>query len=148
MTNSVPFTQAMRAWMDIAMHRSMRGWSHAAKATGLSMPQFSILMQLFFRGNCGISDISDRFEITAAAASQHVDNLVQAGMIERTEDTHDRRVRQIELSTKGRNLLEKGIHERYRWMDKLADALNERDRQKIAEALTVLTEAARKLEQP
>jgi DNA-binding MarR family transcriptional regulator len=138
----------MRAWMDVAMHRSMRGWSHDAKATGLSMPQFSILMQLFFRGNCGISDISDRFEITAAAASQHVDNLVQAGMIERTEDAHDRRVRQIELSAKGRNLLEKGIHERYRWMDKLADALNEKDREKIAEALTVLTEAARKLEQP
>jgi DNA-binding MarR family transcriptional regulator len=148
MTKSVPFTQAMRAWMDVAMHRSMRGWSHDAKATGLSMPQFSILMQLFFRGNCGISDISDRFEITAAAASQHVDNLVQAGMIERTEDAHDRRVRQIELSAKGRNLLEKGIHERYRWMDKLADALNEKDREKIAEALTVLTEAARKLEQP
>jgi MarR family 2-MHQ and catechol resistance regulon transcriptional repressor len=146
MTKPVPFIQAMHSWMDVAMHRSMRGWSHHAKATGLSMPQFSILMQLYYRGNCGISDISDRFEISAAAASQHVDNLVQAGLIERTEDSHDRRVRQIQLSPKGRNLLDKGIHERYRWMDRLEETLDEKARERIAEALVILTEAARKID--
>ena len=92
MTKPVQFTQALRSWMDVAMHRSMRGWSHHAKASGLSMPQFSILMQLYYRGHCGISDIRDRFEISAAAASQHVENLVQAGLIERSEDAGDRRV--------------------------------------------------------
>ncbi len=110
------------------------------------MPQFSILMQLFYRGNCGISEISERFEITSAAASQHVDNLVQAGLIERTEDPRDRRAKQIQLSPKGRALIESGMSERYRWMDALAETLEEKDRQKIAEALVILTEAARKLE--
>ena len=133
--------------MDVAMQRSMRGWSHHAKATGLSMPQFSILMQLFHRGHCGISDISDRFEITAAAASQHVENLVQAGLIERTGDVHDRRVKQLQLSARGKSLLEKGIDERYRWMDRLAETLEEKERDQIAAALTILTEAARRLDQ-
>ena len=147
MTKSAQFTQALRSWMDIAMHRSMRGWAHHAKASGLSMPQFSILMQLYYRGHCGISDLRDRFEISAAAASQHVDNLVQAGLIERTEDAGDRRVRQIELSGKGRALLEKGIGERTQWMDKLKDSLDDEAREKIAAALVALTEAARRLDQ-
>jgi DNA-binding MarR family transcriptional regulator len=147
MTKPVQCTQALRSWMDIAMHRSMRGWSHHAKASGLSMPQFSILMQLYYRGQCGISDIGDRFEISAAAASQHVENLVQAGLIERTEDAGDRRVRQIQLSGKGRDLLEKGISERYHWMDKLKDHLDEEARDRISAALVALTEAARKLDQ-
>jgi len=145
MTERVLLPKALRTWMDISTHFSMRGWSHHAKATGLSMPQFSILMQLFYRGNCGISEISERFEITNAAASQHVDNLVQAGLLARAEDPRDRRAKQIQLSPKGKALIESGMSERYRWMDRLADSLEEKDRQKVADALTILTQAARKL---
>lgn len=146
MTEHVQLSRALRSWMDVSTHYSMRGWAHHAKATGLSMPQFSILMQLFYRGNCGISEISERFEITSAAASQHVDNLFQAGLIERDEDPRDRRAKQIKLSSKGMALLESGMSERYRWMDRLEGTLEERDRQKIADALVILTEAARKLD--
>jgi DNA-binding MarR family transcriptional regulator len=147
MPKSVGFPQALRAWMDVAMHRSMHGWSHHAKASGLSMPQFSILMQLYYRGHCGISDIRDRFEITAAAASQHVENLVRAGLIERTEVETDRRVKQVQLSARGRHVIEDGISERYRWMDQLAGSLDDAQRDQISAALVILTEAARKLEQ-
>jgi len=134
--------------MDVAMHRSIRGWALHARASGLSMPQFSILMQLHHRGPCGMSDISERFEITPAAASQHVENLVQAGLLERTEAPEDRRVRQIQLTPKGRSLIESGIRERHQWMDHLAETLDDKDREKIAAALTILTEAARKIESP
>ncbi len=146
MSRQVPFPQALRSWVDVSTHHAMRGWAHHAKATGLSMPQFSILMTLYFRGYCGISDISQRFETTIAAASQHVDNLVQAGLIERSEDPHDRRAKQIQLSAKGKAVLEKGMAERYRWVDRLSQCIQEKDRQKIAEALATLTEAARSLD--
>jgi DNA-binding MarR family transcriptional regulator len=142
-----PIQQALRSWMDVAMHRSMRGWSHHAKASGLSMPQFSILMHCSIRP-LRISDISERFEITPAAASQHVENLVQAGLLERTETPEDRRVRQIQLTPKGRSLIESGIRERHQWMDHLAETLDEKDREEIASALAILTETARKLERP
>ena len=125
----------------------MRGWAHHARSTGLSMPQFSILMQLYHRGYCGISDISDRFEISNAAASQHVENLVQAGLIGRTEDPHDRRAKQIQLSEKGRALIQNGFSARYQWVDQLASTIEPKDQRKIAEALTILAEAARQLDQ-
>jgi len=147
MTKSVQITQPLRAWMDVFMHRSMRGWTHFAKSTGLSMPQFSILMQLHYKGPCGMSQISERFDVSAAAASQLVDKLVQAGYIERTEDPSDRRAKLLKLSTKGSKLVDDGTQERYRWMDDLASKLSATDQTKISEALAILTEAARQMEQ-
>lgn len=58
----------MHQFMDMVMHYSIRASGHFIKARGLSMPQFSILMQLHYRGVCGISEVSERFEITPAAA--------------------------------------------------------------------------------
>lgn len=147
MRKTLPLSQALHSWVDISAHHSMRGWTHHARATGLSMPQFSILMQLYQRGYCGISDISDRFEISSAAASQHVENLVQAGLIGRTEDPHDRRAKQVQLSDRGRALIQHGFGARYQWVDQLAKAIDPKDQEKIAEALAILTEAARKLDQ-
>jgi len=147
MTKSTQIAQPLREWMDVFMHRSMRGWNRFAKSTGLSMPQFSILMQLHYRGASGMSEISERFDVTAAAASQLVDKLVQAGYIERTEDPHDRRAKLLKLSAKGAKFIDDGIQERYRWMDDLASKLSATDQTKISEALSILTEAAQKLDQ-
>ena len=147
MTKSPKLTQALRAWMDVFMHRSMRGWNQFAKSTGLSMPQFSILMQLHHKGSCGMSQISERFDVSAAAASQLVDKLVQAGYIERTEDPSDRRAKLLKLSTNGAKLVEDGIQDRYRWMHELTSRLSQAQQTKISEALTLLTEAAHQMEQ-
>ena len=147
MTKSTQITQPLREWMDVFMHRSMRGWNQFAKSTGLSMPQFSILMQLHYKGPCGMSEISERFDVSAAAASQLVDKLVQAGHIERTEDPSDRRAKLLKLSTNGAKLVDDGIQERYRWMDELASKFSAAEQTKVSEALGLLTEAARKLDQ-
>ena len=147
MTKPTQFSQTLRAWMDAFMHRSMRGWSHFAKSTGLSMPQFSILMQLHHKGPCGMSEIGERFDISAAAASQLVEKLVQAGYLERTEDPTDRRAKLLALSDKGKELINQGTEERHRWMDDLAATLSTEDRKKVAEALAILTKAVRNLEE-
>ncbi len=147
MSRPSPFTQSLRSWMDAFMHRSMRGWTHFAKSTGLSMPQFSILMQLHHKGICGMSEISERFDITNAAASQLAEKLVQSGYIERAEDPNDRRAKMLQLTPKGRGLIEAGKTERYRWMDELASKLSAEEKLKVAETLNILTEAAKQLEE-
>ena len=146
MTKSARFSQSLRAWMDVFMHRSMRGWNHFAKTTGLSMPQISILMQLHHKGPCGMSEVSNRFDISAAAASQLVEKLVHAGYLERAEDPTDRRAKLLTLSAKGEELIQQGTEERYRWMDELTSKLSAEERAKVAEALNILTEATQKLE--
>lgn len=146
MISSPQLIQSIRQFLDIAMHRSMRERAHFAKATGLSMPQFGILMQLHYRGNCGVSDIGDHFDITNAAASQLVDKLVQSRLIQREEDPQDRRAKLLNLTDKGRKLIQQGIEERYRWVNQLAEKLTAEESTKVAEALTILTEASQEVE--
>ena len=146
MTKSAQFSQAIRAWMDVFMHHSMRGWSHFAKSTGLSMPQFSILMQLHHKGACGISDISERFDISNAAASQLVEKLVQGGFLRRDEDPSDRRSKLLNLTAKGTGLIQQGVEERHRWMDELVGELSAEERNKVVEALKILTAKAKEVD--
>lgn len=140
------FIQTIRQFMDTAMHRALHERLHFAKSLGLSMPQFSILIQLHFRGVCGMSEVSERFEITPAAASQLVDKLVQSGLIRREEDPHDRRAKCLDLTDKGRQLIQRNLEERYRWADELAEKLTAEERAKVTEALNIMNRAAQKLE--
>ena len=146
MTKQIQFTKSIRAWMDIFMHRSMRGWGRFAKSAGLSMPQFGLLMQMHHKGACGMSEVSERFEITPAAASQLVDKLVHSGLIQRVEDPHDRRAKLLSLTDKGRDLIQQGIEERYRWVDELSDKLTAGERVQISEALDIMTRVAQDME--
>lgn len=147
MTKPDQFPQSIRAWMDVFMSRSMRSWGLFAKSTGLSMPQFSVLMQLHHKGACGMSDISERFEITPAAASQLVDKLVQSGLVQREEDPSDRRAKLLNLTEKGKGLVQQGHVERYRWVEELGKKLTAEERAQVSEALDLLTRAAQELEE-
>jgi len=146
MPKTLQISQSLRAWMDAFMHRSMREWGRFARSTGLTMPQFSVLMQLHHKGPCGMSEISERFEVTPAAASQLVEKLVQAGYLERSEDPSDRRAKLLSLSPSGTQLIEQGIAERYRWMDDLVKTLSPEEQAKVSEALEILTRAAQSME--
>ena len=138
--------QAVRQFLDAAIHRSMRERAHFARATGLSMPQFGILMHLHFHDGCGISDIGEQFDVSAPAASQMVEKLVQGGLVERLEDPDDRRARQLALTSRGRAVIQNGAAERYRWLDGIAEALTPSERDSVVKALQALTRAAEQLD--
>lgn len=89
-----------------------------------------------------MSELSEQFGVTPAAASQLVDKLVQSGLIERTEDPKDRRAKMLNLTDKGHGLVQQSIEERYRWMDQLSGRLTEVERIQVSEALDILTRVA------
>lgn len=146
MIDAAQFIQIVRRSMDVVAHRTMRDWSRFVRTTGISMAQFSVLMQLHYKGACGVSDISERMDITSAAASQLVEKLVQSGLIERAEDPQDRRLKRITLSPKGQDLIRAGIMVRYRWVEALSESLSDTEREKVGEALTILSETLQRLE--
>ena len=146
MTKPSQFNQSVRAWMDVFMHRSMSGWKQFAKSCGLSMPQFSILIQLHHRGAFSMSEVSGRFEITPAAASQLVDKLVQNGFVLREEDPNERRAKLLNLTDKGKKFIQQGTEQRYRWVDELAGKLSAGEQAKVSEALNLMTNAVKELE--
>ena len=147
MPSSPELTEAIRQLIDVITTRSMRERAHFVKASGLSMPQFGILMHLYYSNNCGISHLGEHMDISAPAASQLVDRLVQHGLVERTEDPNDRRAKQLTLTPKGRELIETGLIARTRWVDELVRSLKPEDYDQVAATLSKLTEAVRELEQ-
>jgi len=146
MADTLQFSQALRGWIDIFAHRSMHNSARFIKASGISMPQFFMLMHLHRHERCGISNLSEQMDVTTAAASQLVDKLVQSGLLVRVEDPNDRRAKQVSLSPAGEEMVEKAIVERTRWVDGLAAALSEGEKVKITDALEVLIEATKKLD--
>ena len=146
MTSTIQFVSATRQFLDIAMQHSLHERARFAKSTGLSMPQFGILAQLHFRGVCGMSEVSERFEITPAAAIQLVVKLVLGGLIQLDEDPHDRRAKCLKLTDKGKALMQRNIEERYRWVDELAGKLSADERAKVTEALDIINKAVKELE--
>lgn len=148
MKNSVQIKTALRRWMEIVMTRSMHDWVHYVKNSGISMPQFRLLMQLYYQEtSCGISQISDDMSITNAAASQLVDKMVQSGLLMRAEDPNDRRAKQVTISERGREFVKDGIEQRYLWVNELAENLSAEERESIVGALTILTDKALTLQE-
>ena len=140
------FPQILRDWSEVFMRHSMREAREFTRRSGLSMSQLSTLFRLYYSGQCGISDIGDHLGVTNAASSQMVDRLVQQGFIERSEDPHDRRSKNLVLTAKGRALVQDGIAARQSWMEQLTAALTPEQQESITTALVALTQAAQRLE--
>jgi DNA-binding MarR family transcriptional regulator len=146
MSSHNQFTDALRSWAEVFMHRSMRDFARFMHVSGLSMPQINTLMRLYYQQTCGVSDIGRDLGISSAAASQMIERMVQQGLLERTECPGDRRVREISLTVKGRELVERAIEARHQWLHELPAQLTREQQAAIVAGLASLTEAARHLE--
>jgi len=147
MTTEERFTRVLRDFTEVFMHRSMHDFKRFMDESGLSASQLNTLMRLYYHGGASdISNIGASVGITNAASSQLVDRLVNQGLLVRTEDAHDRRMKQVALSVKGRELIEQGIEARLKWMEELTTALTAEEQAAIIQALTLLNQAARKLD--
>ena len=100
-------------------------------------------MRLVHRGSTSVSAVGEQSGVTNAAASQAVDRLVGLGLIERKEDPNDRRAKRLALTQKGRALINKGVEARSKWVEGVTDALTPEQQNMIISALTLLTEAAK-----
>jgi DNA-binding MarR family transcriptional regulator len=148
MTQTDPFVVTLRRWMAVFMQRSMRDFMGYARENGLSMPQVGALFQIRRRGSSGVTDLGDDLGVTSSAASQMLERLVQQGLILRSEDPSDRRVKQVALTDKGLQVLQEVIRARESWLSELAETLADPEKRAIIEALNILIDKANRLGQP
>lgn len=146
MIDSDQLTEVIRQWIEIFTMHSMHAWMHFVRTSGLSMPQFGLLMNLKNHPTCTVTDVGEHMDITAAAASQLVDKLVQNGFLERAEDPKDRRVKMLTLTSRGRSLIAEGVEARLSWVHELVSALTPEEYETVGAALKSLNNAARRLE--
>src|SRR6478752_7780821 len=81
---------------------------HAAgsiKRTELGDSDFRVLEVLLNKGPLPVNTIGPKVWLTPGSISVAVDRLVKKGLVTRKERSQDRRVRQVELTGKGRALI-------------------------------------------
>lgn len=113
--------------------------------TGLSGPQIHALLFIYHAGERHISEIGALTGSSPAAASQMVERLVGQGLVQRTEDPLDRRIKKLHLTDKGLDLIRQGMASNRFLMD-LMDALPAEQRQTVHTALGYLAQASRHIQ--
>jgi DNA-binding MarR family transcriptional regulator len=145
------FSATLNTAAAIFVRRSMQNYGRYVKESGFSMSQVSVLFYVYRKGSSGVSDIGEEMGVTSAAASQMLDRLVQQGLILRSEDQHDRRLKQIVLTKKGcqtLDLFRENLHARHAWVDELAARLSPAEQEQVEAALKILIEKVGQLESP
>jgi DNA-binding MarR family transcriptional regulator len=140
MSTSESFESVFHEWIDVFMHRSMKGFIEYAREAGLSMSMLGALFHLHKMGSSGVTDLGGHLGVTSAGASQMLDRLVQQGLIQRSEDPDDRRVKQIVLTEQGCQVLKDGIRARHEWLQNLSKILSPQEKDQISSALTLMIE--------
>jgi DNA-binding MarR family transcriptional regulator len=105
----------------------------------------TVLMHLYYQGASEVTHFSDMLQITPAGASQMIERMVQLDMVHRTQTLGDRRVRLVDLTDQGRQVVEQSIAARQAWVEQLVEMLSPEERNLIFQALEQLNHRAREL---
>jgi DNA-binding MarR family transcriptional regulator len=141
--NDNKFLIALQEWAGVFGRRTIHDFMAFAHEYGISLAQISVLMRLYYRGPSSILEARQELYGSRAAATQMVDKLVQLGLIERSEDTDDRRVKQIRLTELGRTTVERGIAARRQWMAELVEGFDPAEQEVLAAALARMSRVAK-----
>jgi DNA-binding MarR family transcriptional regulator len=110
--------------------------------SGLSMTQCKALLELGGLGQTAqtwqVGDLAELFGVSVPSMSRAVDSLVKSGLATRVEDTVDRRVRQVRITAKGKDLVETLVAVRQSGIEAFAATLSATQRRKLDAAVDSL----------
>ena len=104
---------------------------HAAESiaqTKLGDSDFRVLEVLLHKGPLPVNTVGPKVWLTPGSISVAVDRLVKKGLVSRKDHPRDRRVRQVELTAKGRALITRGFREHAAAMETVVSVLSKKER--------------------
>ncbi|GIG89487.1 MarR family winged helix-turn-helix transcriptional regulator [Plantactinospora endophytica] len=107
----------------------------------LTLPQLKTLLLLSAHGSIAGQELSAAMGVSLATMTGMVDRLVAQGLVTRHEDPHDRRVRRIELSGPGRDLIDRFVTAGAEKMRRILDRLSDDDLRTVAHCHALLVNA-------
>src|SRR5438477_4458759 len=120
---------------------------HAAQSierTELGDSDFRVLEALLHKGPLPVNTIGPKVWLTPGSISVAVDRLVKKGLVSRKDRAGDRRVRQVELTAKGRALITRGFREHAAAMETAVGVLSKKERLTLLRLLKKLGKRAAK----
>ncbi len=107
-------------------------------ALGLSAPRLSALSVLVFRGPLTVGELARAEQVTPATISRLVSELERAGLVTRTADATDARVRRVAATAEGTSLLMEGRRRRVARLAAAVQTLDAAERATLAKAADLL----------
>lgn len=108
--------------------RLLRTVRVADDETGVSAPKLSALSVLTFGGAMSLSALARAEQVTPATMSKLVSDLEAEGLVAKRADSEDRRSVRIEVTVRGRALMEEGRKRRLALLQKRLAKLTRDDR--------------------
>ena len=133
-----------RTWLVLwkAM-RSVEARAHASiEQTGLGASDFAILETLLHKGPQPVNVIGRKVLLTTGSITSAVDRLVRRGLVVRTADEADRRVRRVALTPEGRRLISAAFARHAADLDDVVAVLSPTERATLVALLEKLGRAA------
>jgi DNA-binding MarR family transcriptional regulator len=118
------------------------GFLEVIDELGLSFSQLKALQYLstIDAPELSLKQLGDQLGLSLPAVSRAVDGLVQRGLVTRTEDVEDRRMKRVRPTKEADALIGRLIDVRFAELGKFVETLTPRERKKLADALAVLAE--------
>lgn len=113
----------------------------------LPMAQVELLQRLSDEPGLRVSELAERHRLATNTVSSLVQQMVQAGLVERRSDTVDRRAVTIELTSTGRQMLRGWLAANSRHLGVALDRLSADDRATIVASLPAWGRLVQQLEQ-
>lgn len=129
-----------------ALHRAairlLRTVRIADDETGVSAPKLSALSVLTFGGAQSLTGLARAEQVTSATMSKLVSDLEADGLVAKRVDKEDRRGLRIEVTAKGRALMEEGRKRRLALLNTRIAKLTREERAQLAEASALMMRLA------
>jgi DNA-binding MarR family transcriptional regulator len=125
-----------------ALHRAaihlLRAVRVADDETGISAPKLSALSVLTFGGPTSLGSLARAEQVTPATMSKLVTDLEAEGLVAKRADREDKRGLRIEVTAKGRALMEEGRRRRLALLQKRLAKLGRDERVLLDQAAEIM----------
>jgi MarR family 2-MHQ and catechol resistance regulon transcriptional repressor len=130
-------TSGVHLWLVLvkAFHSIGSAMDALLRTSCLGNSDFRVLEVLLHKGPMPVNAIGPKVFLTPGSISTAVDRLHERGLVTRTDDTEDRRVRMVDLTPQGRDLITAVFQDHAARLEEFAAGLSCAERAQLVEAL-------------
>ncbi len=128
---------ATRVWMVLwkAAHAIEQNAVRSVSALGLGLSEFAVLEVLLHKGPQPVNVIGKKVLLSSGSITAAVDRLESKNLVRRTGDTGDLRARIVQLTDRGRRLVERAFQQHATDMEETMAVLRSSERTELVRLL-------------
>jgi DNA-binding MarR family transcriptional regulator len=113
-------------------------------APEVSLAQLRILVMISTHGAMNLTSVAEGLGVNPSNASRTCDRLVRDGLLDRREDTADRRSIQLSLTRQGQKVVETLFAKRRAMLEQIVSTMSQAQQRQLSSSLHAFVDAAAK----